>query len=201
MPNLWRIAAMAENRIIIEGSGRHIHLSQEHVEALFGAGFELVAKKYLSQPGEFASESRVDVVGPKGTIKGVGILGPTRPQTQVELSYTDARILGIDAPIRESGKLEDSAPCTLIGPAGSVELKEGVIIAKRHIHFTPEDAEKFGVVDKEIVQVVTEGDRALVFDEVVVRVSPKYATYMHVDYDEINAAALFGEVTGIVRKK
>ena len=192
---------MAENRIIIEGSGRHIHLSQEHVEALFGAGFELVAKKYLSQPGEFASESRVDVVGPKGTIKGVGILGPTRPQTQVELSYTDARILGIDAPIRESGKLEDSAPCTLIGPAGSVELKEGVIIAKRHIHFTPEDAEKFGVVDKEIVQVVTEGDRALVFDEVVVRVSPKYATYMHVDYDEINAAALFGEVTGIVRKK
>jgi len=192
---------MAENRIVIEGSGRHIHLSKEDLEALFGAGFELVAKKYLSQPGEFASESRVDVVGPKGTIKGVGILGPTRPQTQVELSYTDARILGIDCPIRESGKLEGSAPCTLVGPAGSVDLKEGVIIAKRHIHFTPEDAEKFGVADKEIVQVVTDGERALIFDEVVVRVSPKYATYMHVDYDEINAAALFGQVTGLVRKK
>ena len=192
---------MAENRIVIEGSGRHIHLSTEDLEALFGPGFELVAKKYLSQPGEFASESRVDVVGPKGTIKGVGILGPTRPQTQVELSYTDARILGIECPIRESGKLEGSAPCTLVGPVGSVDLKEGVIIAKRHIHFTPEDAEKFGVVDKEIVQVVTDGDRALIFDEVVVRVSPKYATYMHIDYDEVNAAALFGAVTGVVKKK
>ncbi|MCL2568835.1 MAG: phosphate propanoyltransferase [Oscillospiraceae bacterium] len=192
---------MADNRIIIEGSGRHIHLSQTDLEALFGTGFELVAKKYLSQPGEFASESRVDVVGPKGTIQGVGILGPTRAQTQVELSYTDARILGINAPIRESGNLAGSAPCALVGPAGKVDLAEGAIIAKRHIHFTPEDAEKFGVVDKEIVQVITDGDRALIFDEVVVRVSPKYATYMHVDYDEINAAALFGEVTGIVKKK
>ena len=192
---------MAENRIIIEGSGRHIHLSQADLETLFGPGFELTAKKYLSQPGEFASESRVDVVGPKGTIKGVGILGPIRAQTQVELSFTDARILGLDCPIRESGNLAGSAPCTLIGPAGSVDLTEGAIIAKRHIHFTPEDAEKFGVVDKEIVQVVTDGERALIFDEVVVRVSPKYATYMHVDYDEINAAALFGQVTGIVKKK
>jgi len=192
---------MAENRVVIEGSGRHIHLSQADLEALFGAGFELEVKKYLSQPGEFASGSRVDVQGPKGTIKGVGILGPTRPQTQVELSYTDARILGLDAPVRESGKLAGSAPCTLIGPAGKVDLTEGAIIAKRHIHFTPEDAEKFGVVDREIVQVVTDGERALIFDEVVCRVSPTYATYMHVDYDEINAAALFGQVTGVVRKK
>jgi len=192
---------MAENRIVIEGSGRHIHLSQADLETLFGAGFELEVKKYLSQPGEFASGSRVDVQGPKGTIKGVGVLGPTRPQTQVELSYTDARILGLDAPVRESGKLAGSAPCTLIGPAGQVDLAEGAIIAKRHIHFTPEDAEKFGVVDREIVQVVTDGERALVFDEVVCRVSPTYATFMHVDYDEINAAALFGQVTGVVRKK
>ena len=192
---------MTENRIIIEGSGRHIHLSQADLETLFGAGFELVVKKYLSQPGEFASESRVDVVGPKGTIKGVGILGPTRPQTQVEVSFTDARILGISAPIRESGKLAGSAGCTLVGPAGSVTLTEGVIIAKRHIHFTPEDAEKFGVTDTEIVQVVTDGERALIFDEVVVRVSPKYAIYMHVDYDEINAGGLFGQVTGAVVKK
>ena len=192
---------MAENRIIIEGSGRHIHLSQADLEALFGTGFELEVKKYLSQPGEFASNSRVDVVGPKGTIKGVGILGPVRPQTQVEVSFTDARVLGLTPPIRESGKLAGSAGCTLIGPAGSVELKEGVVIAKRHIHFTPEDAEKFGVADTEIVQVQVEGDRGLIFDEVVVRVSPKYATYMHVDYDEINAAALFGEVMGVVVKK
>ena len=192
---------MAENRIVIEGSGRHIHLSQEHLEALFGPGFALEVKKHLSQPGEFASHSRVDVIGPKGEIKGVMILGPIRPQTQVELSYTDARILGVNPPIRESGKLAGSGACTLVGPAGSVELTEGVIIAKRHIHFTPEDAAKFGVVDQEIVQVKTEGDRALIFDDVVVRVNPNYATYMHVDYDEINAAALFGEVTGIVLKK
>ncbi|MCL2588842.1 MAG: PduL/EutD family phosphate acyltransferase, partial [Oscillospiraceae bacterium] len=128
-------------------------------------------------------------------------LGPCRAQTQVELSFTDARILGVNAPIRESGNLAGSAGCTLVGPAGSVELKEGVIIAKRHVHVTPEDAEKFGVADKEIVQVITDGERALIFDEVVVRVSPKYATFMHVDYDEINAAALFGEVTGTIRKK
>jgi len=193
---------MTENRIIIEGSGRHIHLSQADLQTLFGAGFELAVKKYLSQPGEFASESRVDVVGPKGTIKGVAVLGPTRPQTQVELSYTDARVLGLNCPVRESGNLMGSASCTLVGPAGSVDLAEGCIIAKRHIHFTPEDAERFGVVDKEIVQVAVDGERALIFDEVVVRVSPKYATYMHVDYDEINAASLFGQdVTGVVRKK
>ena len=192
---------MSENRIIIEGSGRHIHLSQEHLEALFGTGFELEVKKMLSQPGEFASNSRVEVKGPKGSIAGVLILGPTRPQTQVELSYTDARIIGVNAPLRESGKLAGSAACTLIGPAGSVDLTEGVIIAKRHIHLIPEDAAKFGVEDLEIVQVQTSGDRALIFDEVVCRVSPKYASYMHVDYDEMNAAGLFGEVTGIVIKK
>jgi len=192
---------MAENRIIIEGSGRHIHLSQADLETLFGKGFELEVKKYLSQPGEFASNSRVNVVGPKGEVEGVMILGPTRPQTQVEISFTDARILGVNAPIRESGKLAGSAPCTLVGPAGKVDLPEGVIIAKRHVHLTPEDAERFGVVDQEIVMVKTEGDRALIFDEVVVRVSPKYASFMHVDYDEINAGALFGEVVGTIMKK
>jgi len=192
---------MAEHRIVIEGSGRHIHLSQADLETLFGKGFELEVKKYLSQPGEFASNSRVDVIGPKGEVKGVMILGPTRAQTQVEVSFTDARILGLAAPIRESGKLAGSAPCTLVGPAGKVALPEGVIVAKRHIHLVPEDAEKFGVVDQEIVMVKTEGDRALVFDEVVVRVSPKYASYMHVDYDEINAGGLFGEVTGLIVKK
>ena len=192
---------MTENRIIIEGSGRHIHLSQAHLESLFGAGFQLTAKKYLSQPGEFASESRLDIAGPKGKITGVCVLGPTRPQTQVELSCTDAKLLGIACPVRESGNLAGSAPCTLIGPVGTVELTEGAIIAKRHIHLTPEDAARFGVSDKEVVQVEVEGDRALVFDQVIVRVSPKYATYMHIDYDEINAAGLTGQVTGLVRKK
>jgi len=191
---------MSEHQIAIEGSGRHIHLSRADLETLFGSGFTLAVKKYLSQPGEFASESRVDVIGPKGEICGVSILGPTRAQTQIELSYTDARILGISAPLRESGNLSGSAPCTLVGPAGRLELSEGAIIAKRHIHFTPEDAQKFGVSDREIVQVTTSGERALTFDEVVVRVSPNYATYMHVDYDEINAGGLFGAVTGTVKK-
>jgi len=192
---------MVEHRITIEGSGRHIHLSPEDLETLFGQGFELEVKKYLSQPGEFASNSRLEVASPKGTIKGVAVLGPTRPQTQVELSFTDARILGLNPPIRESGDLAGSLGCTLIGPAGSVELKEGVIIAQRHIHMTPEDAKKVGVVDHEIVQVLVEGERGLVFDEVVVRVNPNYATFMHLDYDEINAGGLFGEVTGLIRKK
>ena len=192
---------MSEKRIVIEGSGRHIHLTKEVLEALFGPGYELEVKKYLSQPGEFASGSRVDVVGPKGTIKGVGILGPCRPVTQVEVSYSDARTLGLNCPLRESGKIQGSAPCTLVGPAGSVELPEGAIIAKRHVHLTPEDAAAFRVSDQEIVQVKTDGERALIFDEVVCRVSPKYASYMHVDYDEINAAGLFGEVTGVILKR
>lgn len=193
---------MSENKVIIEGSGRHVHVSPEHLEALFGKGFELEVKKWLSQPGQFASPSKVDIVGPKGTIKGVSILGPCRAATQVELSFTDARVVGLDCPVRESGVLAGSPGCTLIGPAGSVELTEGCIIAMRHIHLTPEDAAKFGVEDKEIVQVKVEGDRALIFDQVVCRVSPKYATFMHVDYDEINAASLFGkDPMGTIIKK
>ena len=184
---------MSERKVIIEGSGRHVHVTKEVLETLFGVGFELEVKKMLSQPGQFASNSKVDVVGPKGTIKGVSILGPCRPETQVELSFTDARVLGLSCPIRESGKIAGSAPCTLVGPAGSVDLAEGAIIAKRHIHFTPEDAEKFGIKDQQIVKVKVGGDRALIFDEVVARVSPKYATFMHIDYDELNAAALFGK--------
>lgn len=180
-------------KVIIEGSGRHVHVSEADLAVLYGPDFQLEVKKWLSQPGQFATPSKVDVVGPKGTIKGVSILGPCRKQTQVELSFTDARVLGLSCPVRESGDLAGSAACTLIGPAGQVELSEGAIIAKRHIHFTPEDAEKFGVVDKQNVQVKVEGDRALIFDEVVCRVSPSYATFMHVDYDEINAASLFGK--------
>lgn len=192
---------MEQLKVVIEGSARHIHVTKEVLDTLFGEGFELEVKKYLSQPGEFASFQKVDVIGPKGSLKGISILGPCRTVTQVELSYTDARAAGLACPVRESGDIAGSAACTLVGPAGSVELKEGAIIAKRHIHFTPEDAEKYGISDKEILMVKTEGERALIFDQVVARVSPKYATFMHVDFDEINAGGLFGTPIGTVIKK
>jgi Propanediol utilization protein len=184
---------MKQLQVTIEGSGRHIHVTKECLEILFGEGFELEPKKYLSQPGEFASNSKVDVVGPKGTIKGVSILGPCRKFTQIELSFTDARVLGVEAPIRESGNIAGSAAVTLVGPAGKAELTEGAIIAKRHLHITPADAEEFGIKDKDIIQIKVGGERSLIFDEVVARVSEKYATAVHVDYDEVNAAALFGD--------
>lgn len=192
---------MEHLQVVIEGSGRHVHVTRQDLETLFGSGYELEVKKYLSQPGEFASNSKVDIVGPKGTIKGVSILGPCRAQTQIELSYTDARAAGFNPPIRESGDLDGSSGCTLIGPAGSVELEQGVIIAKRHLHLTPQDAGKYGIEDKEILLVKTHGERFLIFDDVVARVSPNYATYMHVDYDEVNSGALFGNPTGTVYKK
>lgn len=175
-------------KILVETSARHIHLTQEHVEILFGAGHQLTKKKDLSQPGQFACEERVTVVGPKRELANVSVLGPVRTASQVELSLTDARSIGISTPIRESGDLEGSAPCKLVGPAGEVELTEGVIIAKRHIHITPEDARSFGVADKEIVKVrIDKEGRALIFDDVVVRVSASYATAMHIDTDESNA--------------
>ncbi|MFV0402189.1 MAG: phosphate propanoyltransferase [Oscillospiraceae bacterium] len=188
-------------KILVETSARHCHLSQADLETLFGKGAELHKKKDLSQPGQYASEERVDVVGPKKTIKGVSILGPTRPETQVEISLTDARSIGLTAPIRESGQLEGSTGCKLVGPAGEVELKQGLIIAKRHIHTTPEDAEKLGVKDKEVVMVkVGTPERSSILGDVVVRVSPSYATAMHIDTDEANALGASGEVYGeIVR--
>jgi len=192
---------MSNRNIQIEGSARHIHVTRQVLDTLFGADFVLEVKKYLSQPGEFVTFSKVDVVGPKGTLKGISILGPCRTYTQVELSFSDARVLGLTCPVRESGDLAGSAPCTLIGPAGSVELPEGAIIAKRHIHFTPEDAAAFGVKDKDILRVRVGGIRGLIFDEVVARVSPNYATFMHVDFDEINAAALFGDMTGQILER
>ena len=184
-------------KVLLETSARHIHLSQEHVDILFGAGHQLTHKKDLSQPGQFACEERVTVVGPKKEIKNVSILGPVRKESQVELSATDARSIGLNAPVRESGVLEGSAPCKLVGPAGEVELEYGVIVAKRHIHITPEDAAAFGVSDKEIVKVKADSEgRSLIFDDVVVRVSPSYATAMHIDTDEANACggATVGEI-------
>jgi len=190
-----------DKKILIETSARHVHVTKEHLEILFGKGATLTHKKDLSQPGQFACEERVRVEGPKRALDGVSILGPERPATQVEISLSDARSIGVAAPIRESGDVTGSAPVKIVGPAGEIEISEGVIVAKRHIHLTPADAEKFGVADKEIVQVKVEGERALIFDEVVCRVSDKFAPAMHVDTDESNAAALSGVVYGEIIKK
>ena len=184
---------------IVETSARHVHVTAEVLAALFGEGYQLTPKKDLSQPGQFACEERVDVVGPKRTITGVSILGPVRPETQVELSLTDARSIGVTAPVRESGDIAGSAGCKLVGPKGEVEITEGVIAAKRHIHMTPADADAYGVTDKQIVSVAVESNvRNTVFGDVVVRVSEKYALAMHIDTDESNAAG--GPKEGIILK-
>ena len=188
-----------ENKILVETSARHIHLSKEHVEILFGAGHTLTVKKMLSQPGQFACEEKVTVKGEKGELK-MSVLGPERKSSQVEVSLSDARTLGIKAPIRESGDTAGSGACTLIGPCGSVELSEGVIAAKRHIHLTPENAKDLGVSDKEIVSVKLNTERSLVFGNVVVRVNESFAPAMHIDTDESNAAAASGEVYGEIVK-
>lgn len=175
--------------ILVETSARHVHVTEADLETLFGKGYQLTVKKELSQPGQYASNERVTVVGPKKELANVSILGPCRSATQVELSMTDARSIGIVAPVRESGDVVGSAGCKLVGPAGEVEIGEGVIIAKRHIHMTPAAASAAGVADKDIVKVVTGGNgRKLVFDDVVIRVSEKFATAMHIDTDESNAA-------------
>lgn len=191
-----------KNQILVETSARHVHLTREHIEVLFGKGYELTVKKMLSQPGQFASNERVEVVGPKKSIPGVSILGPARSADQVEVSFTDARTLGLSAPVRESGNIAGSAPCKLVGPCGELELSEGVIVAKRHIHLTPEDAAEYGVEDKQIVSVAIDSGlgRKTVFDDVVVRVSKSYAAAMHIDTDEANASCAFGTVMGEIRK-
>lgn len=188
-------------KFLVETSARHAHVSQADLETLFGKGSQLTIKKELSQPGQYASEQKITVVGPRGQMS-VTILGPTRKSTQVELSLTDARTIGLSAPVRESGDTAGSAGCKLVGPAGEVDLKEGVIIAKRHIHMAPEHAEKLGVKDKDVVSVLveTKEGRSTTFGDTVVRVSPSFALSMHIDTDESNAAAAFGEVYGrIVR--
>ena len=191
---------MAE-KFLVETSARHVHLSEADIETLFGKGYTLTHKKDLSQPGQYACEERVTLVGPKKPIANVIILGPARKATQVELSFTDARTLGVSAPVRESGDVAGSAACKLVGPAGEVELTEGVIVAKRHIHMTPADAEKFGVADKDVVSVkLDSGDRSTIFGDVVVRVNPSFALAMHIDTDEANAAAAFGEFYGEIVK-
>ena len=188
------------NKVLVETSARHVHLTEEHIETLFGKGHALTHKKDLSQPGQFACEERVTVVGPKKSIANVIVLGPARPASQVEVSLTDARTLGVEAPVRESGDVAGSGACKLVGPAGEVELTEGVIAAKRHIHMTPEDAAELGVEDKQIVCVKLDTPRPLIFGDVVVRVSPKFALAMHIDTDECNAACAYGQVFGEIVK-
>lgn len=194
-------------QILVETSARHVHVTQETLEVLFGKGSELSVRAYLSQPGQFVSNQRIDLVGYKlnkatgekveTRIKGVSILGPVRKANQVELSMTDCRSLGVNAPVRESGDIAGSAGCKLVGPAGEVEISEGVIVAKRHIHMTPADAEEFGVKNGDIVKLeVKTNGRSLIFGDVVVRVRDDFALACHIDTDESNAAACAGTVYG-----
>ena len=187
-------------KVLVETSARHLHVSREALDILFGEGYELTVKKELSQPGQYAANERVRVIGPKGEFPAMSILGPTRAATQVEISLSDARTLGVSAPVRESGDIAGSAGCTLVGPAGTVEIQEGVIVAKRHIHFHTSEGKEFGVVDKQIVGVKYEGPRGVIFEEVVCRVADNYALAMHIDTDEANAAGISGNVEGTLIK-
>ena len=188
------------SQVLVETSARHVHITEETLKKLFGQDAVLTVKKELSQPGQYACEQRVDLVGPKKTITGVSILGPCRKADQVEVSATDARTLGVAIAVRESGDVKGTPGIILRGPAGEVEISEGVIGAKRHIHATPEDALAMGVEDKQIVSVkVTNDVRSIVFGDVVVRVSPSFKLAMHIDTDEANAG-LVGNAYGEVLK-
>lgn len=190
-----------ENKFLVETSARHIHLTAEAVEILYGKGAELTVKKMLSQPGQFATANeKIRLVGPKGEL-AVSVLGPVRKANQVELSFSDARALGLkDVPVRESGDVAGTPGIKLVGPAGEMEIAEGCIVAKRHIHMTPADAEAFGVTNGQIVSVKLDTARPLIFGDVVCRVSDQFALAMHIDTDECNAAAAFGTVYGEIVK-
>ena len=188
-------------KILVETSARHVHVSKEDLAVLFGEGYQLTKKKDLSQPGQFACHERVQVIGPKSAFPAVSILGPERKQTQVELSASDARSIGVTCPVRESGDLAGSAGCKIVGPCGEIEISEGVIIAKRHIHMTPADAAVYGVEDKQVVSVkIDSPDRSLIFGDVVVRVSDSYALAMHIDTDEANAVLAGANAMGEIIK-
>lgn len=175
-----------DKTFVIEGSGRHVHLCRQDIERLFGEGYELTKVKKLSQPGQFACQERVNLVGPKGMLTNVVILGPEREYSQVEVSLTDARLLGVKAPTRESGDLKGSAGIIIVNKDRHIALEEGCIVAKRHVHVAEADAARLGVTNGQIVKVKTHTDRPLIFDDVVIRVSPKYQTFMHIDFDEAN---------------
>ena len=190
------------NQVLVEISARHVHVSKADLETLFGKGYELTVKKELSQPGQYACEERVKVIGTKGEFPAVSILGPCRNATQVELSLTDARSIGVAAPVRESGDIEGSGTCKLVGPCGEVEIPCGVIDAKRHIHATTADAEALGITNGEIVsvEIPTSNGRNLTFGDVVCRVNDSYALAMHIDTDEANAAGMAPNTMGTIVK-
>lgn len=171
-------------------SNKHVHVTEEHLEILFGKGYKLTPYKELVQPGQYAAEEKVDLVCPKTTYKGVRIIGPPRPVTQIEISTTDARALGVDAPVRESGKIDGTPGCKLIGPVGEVDVKEGIMVALRHIHLSPEEAKEAGLKDKDLVDVKTMGTRPLIFQDVLIRSGPPHKREFHVDTDEANAAGI-----------
>jgi len=182
------LEAQKREPFLVEVSAHHIHLTQEHVEALFGKGHQLTKHADLSQPGQYACKEQLTIVGPKGRIERVRVLGPTRKYTQVEIAMTEQFRLGVHPPIRESGDIKDTPGCALEGSAGSVTLDRGVICALRHVHMTPTDALRYGVRDKSVVRVRVDGDRELIFGDVLVRVDPSFALAMHIDTDEANAA-------------
>jgi len=189
-------------KVAVGISNKHVHLSEADLAALFGTGHKLTIKKDLKQPGQYAAEEQVDVVGPKGTIKSVRILGPTRKETQVELAETDARGIGLALPVRESGKLDGTPGLKLVGPAGEVNLPKGGIIALRHIHLSPADAEKAGVKDQDWVTVKAPGKRPVIFEDVLIRAVDGFICEMHVDTDEGNAAGIAnGDMMEIIGKK
>jgi putative phosphotransacetylase len=189
-----------QKTVPVSMSNRHVHISKQHLELLFGEGHELTRMKDLSQPGQYACDEKIDIVGPKSTIKGVRILGPVRPETQIEVSMFDARTLGVDAVVRPSGKLQGTPGCTIVGPKGQVELDKGVVVAARHIHMHTDDAPKFDLKDNDIVKVRVGEERAVVFENVVVRVHPEYALDMHIDIEEGNAAGIKnGDIGEIIK--
>ena len=181
-------AVMKRLFVELEASGRHVHVTQEQAVALFG--HSLTPERPLSQPGQFLAKERLTVAGPKGEFRQVAVLGPERKAAQVEISLTDGRQLGLTPPVRLSGDVENSPGCRLIGPAGEITISQGVICAQRHIHMTPEDAARFGVKDRQTVKLQTLTNRGVIFEDTVVRVSDKFATYAHLDYDEANACGL-----------
>lgn len=196
--------AKQENRgqeIPVEVSARHVHLTREALDVLYGTNYELKRKRDLSQPGQFLSEERVKLVTARGQIANVGILGPLRKEVQVELSMTDARTLGVDAPICLSGDLAGAADVLIVGPKGVVTARESAIVAKAHVHMTPADAERYGVKDKEHVSICLGEERSLTLNDVIVRVSNDSALAVHIDYDEANAAQVGGgKIIGFLRK-
>jgi putative phosphotransacetylase len=184
--------------VTIEASARHVHLSQIDVEQLFGEGHKLTPARNLSQPGQFLCQERVTILGPKGLFKQVAILGPERNETQAEISRTDAIVLGIDAPMRESGKIEKSAPIFLSVGKKMIRAEKGAIVAKRHVHMTPKIALEYGLYDKQIVSVKVFSERPVIFEDVVVRVNDQFSLQMHIDLDEANACGFFEGMKGLI---